>query len=692
MSDTRVEFGVFQHIMSALADTVWLMVDLSAGESELLTVAFSLHSNPGAYALLIGAGVSAPSGIPTAWGVLEDLVARTAHLAGAAPADPIAWHREQFNAYPTYESVLERIAPTQIERQRLLRGYFERSPEDIDADRKSPTPAHRSIARLVRSGTVRVIVTLNFDRLIEQALRDEGVEPTIVSSPADINGMAPLHTLDCCVVHLHGDYMNPATMLNTIAELAVYESSTSRLLQRILEDYGLIIAGWSSKYDPALRDAIAAHYPNRFTLTWFEPSAPSEEAAALRTLKKGIHVAQDADTGFGRLADGVTALAEQRSRHPLAITEAVETAKRDLAGRAVAIRLHDRLRHELDLLHRLPDFHLSDHQRSDDYEGMLKRVEEASRLPAALLMALAYWGNSDTDKWWTDELPRLATPAEGSGLVKLLSLRMVSGATLFYAAGVAAVAAQRFDLLRKMFALKRPNRYNGQLESLAASLDAEAGYEGANNVHTRLFQTVAPLITGALTLGAEPLDDAWQKFEVLRLAWAIQADPQFATLRGEFKERDSTYQTANSAYEAARRSSGAAAPVAQTERAAAWQERDRVVGKVCRLVSVGRPHILTVDVRGNDRYQSATAWRLLQDIRAEGEAHPFFADGLFADVSSALLAFEAVSTRLGMVGYDLSWKRVLGRAGVVPMQMWIDSGQTPDERAHEPGVENGLQT
>ena len=116
-------------------------------------------------------------------------------------------------------------------------------------------------------GTVKVIVTLNFDHLIEQALRNEGVEPTIVASPADIDGMAPLHTLDCCVVHLHGDYQNPTTMLNTVTELAAYEPSTSRLLQRILEDYGLIIAGWSSKYDPALRDAIAAHYPKRFTLT-----------------------------------------------------------------------------------------------------------------------------------------------------------------------------------------------------------------------------------------------------------------------------------------------------------------------------------------------------------------------------------------------------------------------------------------
>ena len=666
---------------SWLASTVLFMVDLSAGESELLTVSFSLHSNPGAYALLLGAGVSAPSGIPTAWGVLEDLVTRTAHLAGATPVDPIAWYQQQFDTYPTYEGVLERIAPTQIERQRLLRGYFERGSDDTDADRKAPTPAHRSIARLVRSGSIRLIITLNFDRLVEQALRDEGVEPTIVSSPADIEGMAPLHTLDCCVVHLHGDYVNPTTMLNTVAELAAYDPITARLLHRILEDYGLIISGWSSKYDPALRDAIAAHYPNRFTLAWFEPGAPSEEATVLRTLKKGIHVARDADTAFGRLADGVAALASQRSRHPLAIPEAVETAKRELAGQTVAIGLHDRLRHELDVLHRLPEFHLSDYHQGGDYEEMLTRVEEASRLPAALLIALSYWGDSNTDKWWIDELPRLATPSDGSGLVKLLSLRVVSGANLFYAAGVAAVAAQRFGLLRQLFALQRPSRFTGQLESLAISLDAEAGYEGAKNVNTRLFQLLVPLITDTLAFGADPLDEAWQRFEVLRLAWAVQASPEFEPLRADFAGKDSIYQAADRAYEAAKNGSGASVAAAQAERATAWQERDRLVGRVCRLAPVGRPHILTIDVRGDDRYQSAVAWRLLQDMRAEGATHPLFVTGLFRDVDSALLALEAVSASLGMIGYDLSWKRVLNRAGVVPMRMWIDSGQTPEERS-----------
>jgi NAD-dependent SIR2 family protein deacetylase len=84
---------------------------------------------------------------------------------------------------------------------------FEPSVAEVESGDKAPTAAHRAIARMVRSGSIKVIVTLNFDRLMEQAVRAEGVEPTVVASTADIEGLAPMNTLDCCIIHLHGDYL-----------------------------------------------------------------------------------------------------------------------------------------------------------------------------------------------------------------------------------------------------------------------------------------------------------------------------------------------------------------------------------------------------------------------------------------------------------------------------------------------------
>ncbi|MCQ6271014.1 SIR2 family protein [Pseudarthrobacter sp. R1] len=241
-----------------------------------------------------------------------------------------------------------------------------------------------------------MIVTLNFDRLLEQAIRAEGIEPTIVTTAADVAGLAPLHTLQCCVIHLHGDYLNPASMLNTRTELDSYEPQMMALLQRVLTDYGLIIAGWSGTYDPALMEAIKTNYPARYTLSWIEPGTPSQEATEFRNLMKGILVPTTADAAFGLLIDALTAFESRRSRHPLTVGVVAETVKRELSGRWVAIGLHDRLGAEFERLRLIPEFNLQSYQQDapDGYVAMLERVEEASKVCLALTASMAYWGDA----------------------------------------------------------------------------------------------------------------------------------------------------------------------------------------------------------------------------------------------------------------------------------------------------------
>jgi len=519
------------------------MVDDTRTEDALLTLAFSLQSNPGAYALLIGAGVSKPSGIPTAWDVLKDLVLQTAEISGGEIGDSMRWYKTTYSNDPEYETILEKLAPTQMERQRLLKSYFEPTPEELESGAKAPTAAHRAIARLVRSGVIKVIITLNFDRLIERAIRDENIEPTIVATEADIAGLAPLHTLQCCIIHLHGDYLNPTSMRNTKTELSSYTPTTKTLLQKVFGDYGLIIAGWSSKYDPALRNAISEFYPSRFTLAWIEPNAPEQEADDLRTAKKGLLLPADADAGFGRIADAVEALATRRARHPLTIAVAVETAKRELAGQKTAIALHDTLGREFIRLHAMPELHLDNYNRSyltEEMNAIRSRVEEGARVATALVATLAFWGGADTDEWWIGELERFSNPVRDSGYSDLLELPVVAGTALYYGAGVAAVAARRYELLGRLFALKRPRPFGPELEPLADGL----GDSVTNPLRRRVHHVVAPLLHEALAVGTGPIDDAWQTFEILRLTKLLLFNPGF-------EERAEEYRSAVGALEVA---------------------------------------------------------------------------------------------------------------------------------------------
>ena len=156
-------------------------------DDPYLPLAFSLASNPGAYAVLAGAGISKGAGLPSAWDIEVDLVRKIAQRdkAGIVIDDSNAegWYEENYGKQLTYSSVIEDVAPLPHERQALLQRYFESAGDDDQASVPiPPSAAHRAIAQLVALGIIRVVVTMNFDRLFEQALTERGIQPTIVAT------------------------------------------------------------------------------------------------------------------------------------------------------------------------------------------------------------------------------------------------------------------------------------------------------------------------------------------------------------------------------------------------------------------------------------------------------------------------------------------------------------------------------
>ena len=165
--------------------------------SPAVSLASSVHAGPGTFALLVGSGVSREARVLTGWDVTLDLIRR---LAAALRQDPgedlIGWYRSHSGGEPDYSSLLEDLAPSREDRRSLLERYFEPTDDERDEGAKIPTAAHRAIADLVKGGYVKVIVTTNFDRLLELALAEVGVVPAVISSPAHAEGALPLVPAD----------------------------------------------------------------------------------------------------------------------------------------------------------------------------------------------------------------------------------------------------------------------------------------------------------------------------------------------------------------------------------------------------------------------------------------------------------------------------------------------------------------
>lgn len=486
-----------------------------------IRLALALDSHPGAVALLLGAGISASAGVLTAWEIRQDLIQRVATAAGEGELDdPEAWWAAQNSGSSGYDDLLAALAPTPAGRRDLLRGYFEPTDDERDRGEKVPGPAHRAVARLVTAGKVKVVLTINFDRLIEAAIREAGVEPVVVSSPEAVQGMEPLQHQQALVVHLHGDYLSPET-LNTPDELSAYDPAVDALLDEVFDRYGLVVAGWSAKWDVALRARLHAARSPRYGTWWLDRAPLKEHALDLCALRGTDVVIGDAAEFLGKAADAADALAEQRLTDPVTRTVAVSYARRALSGRATAVPLHDTLRRELDRVAALPPVTSTDFPSAPAVDGDAEHARRLALVTAGtgnllgLVATSAYWGNDTTDRWWAPDMASLAGPHTSTGSRDLIALRNSPSALLLHAAAIAALAAGRNELVARLAMTPVDNNVEGQLPA-AVALHPNVVFGRDLDPEAALKEHLRPVLQDELALGRIAYEQAWDRWTILR--------------------------------------------------------------------------------------------------------------------------------------------------------------------------------
>jgi hypothetical protein len=432
----------------------------------------SMHANPGVYALLLGSGVSRAAKIPTGWEVVLDLARKLATLVGEeCEPDPAAWYRGKFGRDPDYAELLDAIGKTPTERQQLLRAYFEPSADEREQGFKQPTRAHRAIAKLVASGHCRVIVTTNFDRLIERAIEEEGISPTVISTPDAVEGALPLVHQRCCIIKSHGDYLD-VRIKNTPVELAEYDDRVNRLLDQVLDSFGLIVCGWSAQWDCALRAAIERCQSRRFTTYWASRRTLNNEAKRLVEQRAAQVVSiDDADGFFGRLAELVTALKDSRRQHPASIEAAVALTKRYLADPRHRIELADLVANETEAAHRKIETSNEEVLKSNiEIAAVFQNYRDILEILQAIMVQGAVHGTRQHDNLWVSVVERITRYDKETGTVLDEGIRQYPAVHLTYAAGLVAIARGQFEFFKSLL-LEPKSRRHGKASPLLAAID-----------------------------------------------------------------------------------------------------------------------------------------------------------------------------------------------------------------------------
>lgn len=420
-------------------------------------LAFAIHENPGVYALLLGSGLSRSAVIPTGWEITLDLIRRVGALKGVKDSENWeSWYLRKFKASPDYSDLVASVASTAAERRSILDSYIEPTETEEQDGLKQPTSAHKAIASLVKYGHVKVILTTNFDRLIENALRIEGIEPTVVSSADQLSGAEPLAHSDCFVFKLHGDYKD-ARILNTSAELAKYPKSYSTLLNRIFDEYGLIAAGWSGQWDGALRAATLKAPGRRYSTYWATRGSIKVEAADLASHRKAINIEiSSADEFFMDLQRRIEILEHSRKPQPQSLALLTNSVKRYLARPEFRIELSDLIEDQLQqILESTSVEHFSVHGTWSD-EEFQNRVNAYEDLTEPLARCLGLLGRFGDDTEYSLAMDVIRSVYETniesqSGLTAWLNIRTYPSVLLFYAYGIGLLKSKRFAALHRLF-------------------------------------------------------------------------------------------------------------------------------------------------------------------------------------------------------------------------------------------------
>ncbi|MDP8994699.1 MAG: hypothetical protein M3N07_06940, partial [Pseudomonadota bacterium] len=299
---------------------------------------------------------------------------------------------------------------------------------------------------------------------------------------------------------------------------------------RVLDEFGLIVCGWSGAWDTALRDAIARCPNRRYTTFWATIGKPHRLAQDLIT-KRAARVIriESADAFFNGLAERITALEEVDRPHPLTAQMAAAMLKRYLAEDRHRIRLHDLVMGEVSAASsrtRTDEFSLHANSSDEEFRRRVAAYEAATEILRKLAVTGAYWSRQETDRLWIEVVRRLTLARHGvAGVGTWIELQSYPATLTLYAAGLGALAAGNFRLVNDLLTCLVANGHEREIAAarllpFALEIQRERWWclPDLERRHTPLNDHLLDLLRpelAELIPTDQELEEAFDRFELL---------------------------------------------------------------------------------------------------------------------------------------------------------------------------------
>jgi len=498
----------------------------------LTTISFSIFSNKGIYALLLGSGISKNSGIPTGWDIVVDLIKKLAEINKEdCSKNPEKWFSDKYGEEANYSTILSKLVKSPSERMNFLKPYFEPTEEELEQGLKQPTEAHKNIAKLIKKGYIKVVITTNFDRLLENALLAEGVAPIVIRHPDDIDGALPLVHTDFIIVKINGDYLD-SRFLNTKEELSGYNKKLNDYILRIINEFGIISSGWSGKWDIGLVNSIRKCENFRFYSYWTYVGKCEDELKEIAKIRKGEVVEiKGSDEFFREINDNISALENINQNNPITNDIAVARLKKYIAKDEYRINLHDLIQDQLNEI--LGKIRVKDnaglYPNKENIVPILDYHFQSIKNLLHLIINGVYWARTEHYYLFTNILKSISEPSpsvQGRYYEETRKLLQFPSLLTLYTIGLSALKQDNYKIINQCFNVKvreDDNEYSEELYLIEKVHPCMIDKEKMNLIldmnyktplSTYLHQTLEPIFVKYL-YNAREFQDKFDLFEYL---------------------------------------------------------------------------------------------------------------------------------------------------------------------------------
>ncbi len=428
----------------------------------IIPLAVNLADGRRRFILFCGAGISKDAGVPSGQDILIDTLTKIYQQEQKkekfSKEEVVKWYQKNKSLKDmSYSEMLDLVYPGMEQKRLYLNSFFEG---------KQPGETHETIAKMIGAGLIRLIITTNFDNLIEKALDMEGFSDrySVIATNDQAKNSDTWDKVEICRIYkIHGD-KDQGPIRNSPVELEKLDEYIERDFQELINRHGVLVLGYSGEDEGVIRCfERREHY--RYPIYWQYRGDVNKRVKNLILNQDGVLMRYDrASELLNELLDRVEVV---RRGSETDTTETIKRSYEQLLIRnnplEIKVRIEEERSRYLDDVRSTYDSVGQNPNWQTLWDAHVKLIEKASRIIIFAEQLLRLEMSRDWEELIKtfEEIHSINKDQDRYGRNGLINYLFFS---LFFVIGSRALRYERFAEIKKLLSMRK--LYRDRLEYL----------------------------------------------------------------------------------------------------------------------------------------------------------------------------------------------------------------------------------